>query len=354
LLYPLKFRPAYKNYIWGGRNLEKLGKALPEGKIAEAWEVSSHPDGISIISNGIFQGLSLKELIEKCPQDVMGLDIWKHHKTYFPLLFKLIDANDKLSVQVHPDDEYARINENNVFGKHEAWYIIDAKPNAKIVYGLISGINKDIFSRSVCENKIESCLNYINVFPGDTIDVQSGIVHAIGKGIVLAEIQQNSNLTYRVYDYNRLDEKGNSRTLHIEKALEVINFNTNCNMAKVKGLDLPIDSGSTKTYKLSNRYFSLELLNISEKFEENAKGNKFYIYFFIEGEALIKYYEGTTYAKKGETVLIPASLGEYIIWGNFKALKIYVPDLQQDIISPLIKAGYSIDEIYKNVCRCDM
>jgi mannose-6-phosphate isomerase len=353
LLYPLKFIPAYKHNIWGGRNLEKLGKALPEGKIAEAWEVSSHSDGLSIISNGIFQGFSLKELIEKCPQDVMGLEIWKHYKTYFPLLFKLIDANDKLSVQVHPDDDYARINENNRFGKHEAWYIIDAKPDAKIVYGLKPGMDKAVFSRSVCENKTESCLNYIDVFPGDTIDVQPGIVHAIGEGIVLAEIQQNSNLTYRVYDYNRLDDKGNSRPLHIKKALEVIDFNININMTKSKGLEIQIGSGSTKIYKLSNRYFSLELLNISEEFEVNTKGNKFCIYFFLEGEALIKYYEGTTYAKKGETVLIPASLGEYIIGGNFRALKTYVPDLQQDIISPLIKAGFSIDEIYGNVCRYD-
>lgn len=351
MLYPLKFMPIYKNYFWGGRNLKKLDKALPEGKIAEAWEVSSHPDGMSIVSNGIYQGLSFKELIENFPQNMLGSDLCKYHEAYFPLLFKLIDANDKLSVQVHPNDNYARTIENTLFGKHEAWYVLEAKPKAQIVYGFKPNIDTKYLSDAITENRVDSCFHFMDVFPGDIIDVPPGVVHAIGENIVLAEIQQNSNLTYRVYDYNRLNDDGNPRTLHIKKAFDVIDFNAPYDNAKIKGLDLPISSSSTKTYKLSNRNFSLEILNTSDQFKENASGSKFYIYFFIEGDALIKYPKGITYVKKGETVFIPASLGEYIIAGNFKALKIYVPDLQQDIVFPLIKAGYSIEEINKNVCR---
>ncbi len=350
-LYPLKFIPAYKDYVWGGRNLERLGKSLPEGRIAESWEVSVHPDGISTIANGIFRGFSLKELIDVYSQYIIGSDIYKYHKNDLPLLFKLIDANDRLSVQVHPDDDHAQVFEMEVFGKHEAWYIINAKPDAKIVYGLVKGTDKESFSKAVNENRIDQLLNYIDVFPGDVIDVYPGVVHAICEGIILAEIQQNSNITYRIYDYNRLDGKGNKRETHIAKALEVIDFGTGYENAKATGIDVRIGTNSTKTYKLSNKHFTLEVLDIKGSSEENTGGNKFHIYFVVDGEAQIKYHKGKTEIKKGETVLIPASLGGYSIRGIFKALKVYVPDLQQDIILPLIKAGHSIDEINNNVCR---
>lgn len=349
MLYPLKFKTVYKDYIWGGRNLERLGKILPEGKIAEAWEISCHPAGISIISNGIYKGFSLIEFIKMMGKDAVGTDIYDSKKKYFPLLLKLIDASDKLSVQVHPDDNYANDKEHGETGKHEAWYIIYAKPDAQIIYNVISGTDKESFIKAVNKNEIDNCLNYINVFPGDVIDIYPGIIHSIGAGIVLAEIQQNSNLTYRLYDYDRSDEKGNKRPLNIKKALDVMDFVPNNRKEKALGIDLQINSGSYKSFKVANKYFSLEIYYINGEIEENTNGSKFYIYLFIEGEAFVDFINGIISVKAGESIFIPATMGKYTIKGNFKALKMYVPDLQVDIIFPLTEAGHSFEEIYENV-----
>lgn len=227
MLYPFKFEPIYKDYIWGGRNLEKIGKVLPEGKTAESWEVSCRVDGVSIISNGKYKGLSLIEVLKRNGMNVIGTDSYNSKNLYFPLLLKLIDASEKLSVQVHPDNDYARVNENGELGKREAWYVIDAKPDARIIYNVKPGTNKESFIKAINENELDSCLNYINVFPGDIFDIHPGVIHSIGEGIVIAEIQQNSNITYRLYDYGREDEKGNKRPLHIKKALDVIDFAPN-------------------------------------------------------------------------------------------------------------------------------
>lgn len=349
MLYPLKFKPLYKDYIWGGRNLEKVGKILPEGKTAESWEVSCHPDGISTISNGMFEGLSLVEFIKMIGKDAVGTDNYDSKKMHFPLLLKLIDANDKLSVQVHPDNKYANVNENGELGKREAWYIIDAKSDAKIIYNVISGIDKESFVKAVNKNEIGSCLNYVNVFPGDVIDIYPGMIHSIGAGIVLAEIQQNSNLTYRLYDYDRKDDKGNKRPLNIKKALDVMDFVPNNRREKALGIDLQINSGAYKTFILANIYFSLESYNVIGEIEENTDGSKFYIYLFIEGEASVDSLNNTISVKAGESILIPAAMGKFTIKGSFKALKMYVPDLQSDVIFPLTEAGHSLKEIYENV-----
>jgi len=310
-------------------------------------------------------------------------------------------------VQVHPDDKQAQVLENKSFGKHEAWYIIDAKPGARIIYGLAKGTCMESFLKAVSENRIGSCLNYMAVSPGDVIDVYPGMVHAICEGIILAEIQQNSNLTYRIYDYDRLDSKGRKRELHIDKAIEVIDFCANCEASssncesysanckgsgtncegtdtscegsgsgyvglKAVGIKVPIFPGSAKTYRLANRHFSLEELDVTGRLEEKAEGDKFFIYFILEGEGQMEFLEeypegetgycggktvdcsGKTTVKKGETVLVPASLGSYSIRGNFKALKMYVPDLQRDVIMPLTRTGHSIDEIREKVCRHDI
>ena len=215
MLYPLKFEPAYKSYIWGGRNLKKLGKNLPKGKIAETWEVSCHKDGVSTISNGIYEGLSLVEYMNKTGKCSIGSTLYKYKKMCFPLLLKLIDANEKLSIQVHPDDYFAYTNENGELGKHEAWYIIYAKPGSEIICGIKQGIDEKNFSKAVDGDKIFECLKHIPVFTGDVINVKPGTVHGIGEGIILAEIQQSSNITYRIYDYDRMDVSGNKRPLHL-------------------------------------------------------------------------------------------------------------------------------------------
>lgn len=349
MFYPFKFRPVYKDYIWGGRNLEKLGKRLPESIVAESWEVSCHPDGASIIDNGEFGGTTLPQLINQYGQAILGNGLNENGIKKFPLLVKFIDANDDLSVQVHPDDNYANTHENGEYGKNEMWYIISAKPGAKLVYDVVPGTTGQSLQKAVEENNIESCLKSVNVSSGDVINIPSGLIHAVGKGILLAEVQQNSNTTYRIYDYNRKDKEGNKRPLHIKKALDVIDFNSYGRKEIYRGLEIPIVDGSSKRFLAANNYFSAELYNIIEGIEEDADGSRFYIYTFIEGEGEISYNSGSIKVKLGESVLIPATLGKYRIQGSIKALKSYVPDLKKDIWKPLIQAGYTEEEIKENV-----
>ena len=349
MYYPLKFEPQYKNNIWGGRNLESLGKILPEGKIAESWEVSCQKNSISTIANGIFKGLSLLDLIKSTGSNVIGSDFVQQKKIEFPLLFKLIDANEKLSVQVHPDDKYAYIHENEDSGKHEAWYIVYAKAGAQIVYSVIPGVDKDCFAKAIKQNEVILQLNYVNVFTGDVINICPGILHAIGEGIVVAEIQQNSNITYRVFDYDRVDDKGIKRPLQLEKAMDVILFNTTGNKVKYEGLEVQIDEDTSLTYKLANEFFSVEILKVDGNIDQNADGSRFYIYYIIEGKAMIYYENGYTSLDKGESMLIPASMGKYILSGKFLALKTYVPNIEENILLPLIAAHYSAKEILESV-----
>lgn len=348
MLYPFKFNPVFKDYIWGGRELEKLGKKIPDGNTAESWEISSHPDGISTISNGEYKGQLLTDLINNFGKELVGAELYESSMK-FPLLIKFIDANDKLSVQVHPEDEYAVKNEEGELGKNEMWYILASKPGAKLVYGTKPGITREDFKKAVSEDRIAECLNEIEVFPGDVLNIPAGLVHAIGEGIVLAEIQQNSNTTYRVFDYNRTDKNGNRRPLHIEKALDVINFNFECDRAKAGGLDIRLDLESTKSYRIANKYFSVELYDINGSVKEMADGSRFYIYVFVEGEAEIKYDLGKITAARGDSILIPAALGEYSIEGSYRALKTYVPNIERDVVKPLLDTGYSRKEISDNI-----
>ncbi len=345
MLYPLKFKPVFKDYIWGGRNLEKFGKQLPPGKVAESWEISCHPNGESVVLNGEFAGLSLLGLIQKYGRELIGTALPDKDMVKFPLLIKLIDANDRLSVQVHPDDDYAFRHENGELGKNEMWHILSSKPGAKLIYGIRPGTTRESFEQAVEENRIEDCLNSVEVAPGDTFNIPAGLIHAIGEGIVLAEIQQNSDTTYRVFDYNRVDKNGQPRPLHIEKAKEVIDFNGSMCSEKAEGLKVKIDAHSIKKYLIANKYFAVELLEVKGSVLENADGNKFYIYVLTEGEGSLKYDGGTISVVRGESLLIPASMGFYSLEGSFTALKTYVPDLEQDILIPLRKAGYKEQEI---------
>ena len=324
MLYPLKFNPLYKDYIWGGRELEKLNKKLPDGIVAESWEVSTHADGEGSISNGEYKDEKLSSLVKLLGKALIGEALPKKDLEKFPLLVKLIDANDRLSVQVHPKDEYAKLHENGEYGKNEMWYIIDAKPGAKIVYGVKAGVTRESFAKAVELDKIEECLNYMEVKAGDSVNIPAGLVHAIGKGIIIAEIQQNSNTTYRVFDYNRTDKEGHRRQLHIEKALQVIDFD-NCNTTgKLKGKKTQISEAFTKEVLVANEYFTVEDLLIDGKANELANGSRFLIYVCISGEGCINYKGGSEKIAMGESVLIPANLGEFYIEGKLQLIKAYV------------------------------
>ncbi|MCX7922886.1 MAG: class I mannose-6-phosphate isomerase [Clostridia bacterium] len=349
MLYPLKFRPVYKSYLWGGRNLERLGKALPEGNVAESWEISCHPDGITAVSNGEFEGVPLPDIIKKYGKQLLGKSLPVRHTEKFPLMVKLIDANSKLSVQVHPEDDYAITNENGELGKNEMLYIISAKPGAKLIYDVVEGTTVESFSQALKDSTVEKCLKWVEVSQGDIINIPAGVIHALGEGIVVAEIEQNSNATYRVYDYDRIDGDGNRRPLHIEKALKVINFNSVSRKEKSSGLRVDINSRSYKTYTVANRHFSVELYSIDGKIDEVADGSRFYIYVFTEGEGEIIFGRNSLKVKSGESVLIPSNIGSYSMCGKFKALKSYVPCLEQNIFAPLVSYGYNKEDIYSSI-----
>lgn len=324
--YPLKFVPIYKDYLWGGRNLEKLGRCLPEGRVAESWEISAHPDGISAIANGALAGMTLPDYIAGFGQEVMGRAVAPRFLSKFPLLVKLIDAQQQLSVQVHPDDVYARTHENEAYGKTEMWYIITAEPGAKIIYHLRNGVTKDEWVAAIAENRLGDCLQELRVTAGDVVHIPAGTVHALGAGIMLAEIQQNSNATYRVYDYDRVDAAGRKRPLHIEKALEVMNFDL-----PMAGL-LPIrprwqQLSPEVSMAVLNRssFFEVESYKVRGKLAEVADGSRFFIYTFLKGEGVIDFSDGTVTVHGPETVMIPAGLGSYYLEGSLEFLKTYLP-----------------------------
>ena len=349
MLYPLKFKPVYKQYLWGGTNLRKLGKEIPGGIVAESWEVSCHPDGISIVSNGEHAGRTLPSLLGEFRQGLVGEELTGRHMEKFPLLVKFIDANERLSVQVHPDDRYALLHEEGELGKNEIWYVIDAKPGAKLVYGLLPGITARELEKAAAENRLDSCLNYVNVYPGDVLNIPAGLVHAIGEGILIAEIQQNSNTTYRVYDYDRVDSKGSKRPLHMDKALDVIDFGSSGRREKVDGLECALSNKVSRRVFAANQYFALEMYRVIGTVDEYADGSKFFIYVFVEGEGEIEGPEGTTRFAAGDTVLIPAALGRYRLSGRFKALRSYVPDIEKDVVGFLTEYGYGTEEIFRKV-----
>lgn len=345
MLYPFKFKPLYKDYIWGGRNLESLGKKLPPtGIVAESWEIACHKNGASIVANGEYEGMTLPELIGRHGRKIIGNALTQRDVDKFPLLVKFIDAENNLSVQVHPDDVFAQINENGEYGKNEMWYIMSSKPGAKLVYDVVPGTTRDKFAEAIEKNIVESCLKTIEVFPGDIINIPAGIVHAIGKGILLAEVQQNSDTTYRIYDYGRT-----GRPLHIEKALQVIDFKSEGRKEKYRGLELSLGSGCFRRITIANKYFCTEIYDIDGEIFEIADGSRFYIYVLVSGNGIIAWDGGETYVKAGDSVLVPAVMGKYSLMGDFSALKTYVPDLCTNVIQPLLSSERNLDEIVSEI-----
>lgn len=340
----MKFKPVFKDYIWGGRNLEKLGKRLPNGKVAESWELSCHPDGMSIVQNGSFQGRTLQSLVDEFGTKITGNWI----KASFPLLVKLIDANDKLSVQVHPNDDDASFHEGEA-GKNEIWYILDAKPGARLIFDVKPGVNRKSFENAVLEDRVEDCLQSVCVKAGDFLNIPAGVVHAIGEGIVLAEIQQNSNSTYRIYDYHRVDAKGNSRPLHLDKAMEVIRFDSEKRRNHYDGLKYELAQNCRSVVLAANRYFCIELLQVSGEIRLSTLNRLFHIHVCIEGNGAVTWGGGSLEFHRGETFLIPSALEAYAMHGSFKTLEAYVPDLDIDVYGRLQKLGFTMEEILGSI-----
>ncbi|MGL4760570.1 MAG: type I phosphomannose isomerase catalytic subunit [Sarcina sp.] len=314
-MYPMKFENLYFEKVWGGRGFEEFRNNLPKDKIGESWDVSCHENGKSIISNGEFKGETLESVINVYGAKVIGDNI----KTEFPLLIKLINSSEKLSVQVHPDDRYAKkVEDSN--GKTEFWYVVDAKKGANLVIGT-KDCDKTKFTKAIEMDATEEYLNIVDVEKGDCFLIKSGLVHAIGDGVIIAEIQQSSDITYRIYDYHR------GRKLHTEKALDVIDFSLeskNLNNRNKREVFIG-DIEKNKIIMLcDSKYFTVEKYLLSSVISEKSDRRRFYIFICIEGRVKIDAKGKVEYIEKGESVFIPASLGEYKLVGQAILLKVFV------------------------------
>ena len=304
-LNPIKLNPVFKDYLWGGNKLVKeYNKKCDMPKVAESWELSVHKDGENIIADGEFKGKLLSEYLENNP-DAIG----ERAKVFenFPILIKFIDAKDNLSIQVHPDDEYALKN-NGEYGKTEMWYILDCEEDSFLYYGFNKEISKEEFKESIENNTVLNYLNKVKVNKGDVFFIEAGTVHAIGKGIVICEIQQNSNTTFRVYDYDRIDKDGNKRPLHIAEAIEV-------------SKTIP-----AKNYKRDGnilaqcKYFTAEEVIVTDKAQLNITEETFKLVIVVDGYGEIKSGDYVVEIKKGDSIFIPAQNNTFEILGKCKLI----------------------------------
>lgn len=306
-LYPLKFKPIPQYRIWGGN---KLNQILPEDarieNLGEIWCLSGVPENVSLVENGNLKGKDLNEIIEIYQEKLLGKKTWGKFGKDFPLLIKFIDAAEQLSVQVHPNDEQAK-RLHNSFGKSEMWYIMDAEKDAELIIGFENGITKENYSQHLKNETLEEILHKIPVTKGDAVYIPAGRVHAIGKGIVLAEIQQTSDVTYRIYDYNRIDKNGQKRELHTDLALEAIDFNP------IENTKIDYSKKENEFSELINSpYFSTQIFEGNESVKINSN-NEFKIYICTEGNVKFKTKNLETELKKYECILIPAEISDYEI-----------------------------------------
>lgn len=312
-MYPMKLIAPCKDYLWGGNRLrEEYGKESDADKIAESWELSCHKDGKSVIGNGEFEGITLEEYIEKEGKSVLGKNCERFE--YFPILIKLIDAKDNLSVQVHPDNEYAMRVEGE-YGKTEMWYIVDCNEGAELLYGFKHDITPEEFAERIKNNTLLEVTNNVPVHKGDVFFIESGTLHAIGKGILIAEIQQNSNTTYRIYDYGRVGADGKPRQLHVEKACEVTKLVPPVRACRPMGEKKQLD-GYSETLLATSEYFNVNKLEIDTKAELSADKNSFNSILVLDGSFEV---DGVKLSK-GESCFIPAGYGIYTLIGSGEAI----------------------------------
>lgn len=301
-LYPLKFLPVFKEKIWGGKKLGEIYNLKNVKNIGESWILSGYAGDESIVSNGDLSGKTLTQLIDTYQDKLLGKSVYEKFGNNFPLLFKLIDANDKLSIQVHPDDLTAWERHRD-FGKTEMWYIIDAKENSELVLGFSQNTTPEEYSAALANGTLETLLQRVKVCAGDVFFIPTGLIHAIGKGILLAEIQQSSDITYRVYDYNRKDANGQERELHKEQAINVINYkkteNAKIQYQKIKNEFVPL---------INCNYFNTSFMEFSNsQFLDYDEIENFAVLLCVEGQFELKTSDFSTPVKKGETILLPAT-----------------------------------------------
>lgn len=314
--YPMKLRCEAKYRIWGGDRLKKeFGKMTDIDRLGETWELTVRADGMSVVENGSYKGMPLDRVIALLGNDAVSL---QYAGDSFPLLIKLIDAKEPLSVQVHPDDAYAAAREGD-YGKTEMWIVLAADEGAELIYGLRDGVGREEFAAAVQAGEVEKVLATRRVAVGDVFFIPSGMVHAIGAGIVLAEIQQNSDLTYRVYDYNRRQKDGTLRELHVEKALDVVRPFTEAEINAIR-YEARDDRDGEGTLAHC-RYFRTERLTIADRMHsESAGADSFHVLLCVAGEGKIVSHGESYKVQKGDCWFIPAKTGEYTLAGDMQII----------------------------------
>lgn len=331
---PFLLAPAGKDYLWGGDRLRKdFHKNIDMTPLAEAWECSTHPDGESTIASGIHLGKSLTAVLTEHPEYLGSHPLAVMQGLGFsspgalPILVKLIDAKEKLSVQVHPDDAYAACHENGALGKTEMWYVLDAAPGAHLIYGFNRNMDKELLQKSIEQNTIEKYLQKVPVQKDDVFYIEAGTVHAIGEGIVIAEIQENSNLTYRLHDYNRRDKNGNLRPLQTDKALQVLNY-TSSESPRQPMRVLRYHPGCASELLCRCKYFQVERLLLNTQPNHllpdcSTNELSFQVLLCVEGEGhLLTEDEEELFFQKGSCVFLPADSVKTRIQGSAQLLKI--------------------------------
>jgi len=316
-IHPLTFTPVLRDYLWGGRRLATLyDRDLPPGTVAESWEISGHPHGSTAADGGFWEGEPLPAILDALGEQLVGSRAaWALERRKFPLLVKLLDARQDLSVQVHPDDEYARVHENGELGKTEMWYVLHVDPGASLILGLKPGMTRHGFQEALTANRVETVLNRVPIRAGEAVDVPTGTVHALLAGTVVAEIQQNSDTTYRVFDWGRLGADGQPRALHIDKALDVIDF-----AQPAAGIIQPTllagAAGVVRRELVRNRYFVVEeiVLSPGSTFEGRCDGSTLEIWGCVQGQVAIECDAAAALALSAiRFALLPAALGAFSI-----------------------------------------
>ncbi len=317
-LYPLQFNPILKERIWGGEKLKTiLNKPIISKITGESWELSTVEGDVSVVANGVLAGKSLNDLIDSNPEELLGAAVYKRFGKQFPLLFKYLDAREDLSIQVHPNDELAK-KRHNSFGKTEMWYVMQADKDSKLIVGFKEDSNAAEYIENLKNKTLLSILDNVEVEVGDVFFLETGTVHAIGAGMVIAEIQQTSDITYRLYDFDRVDAAGKERELHVDLALDAINYNK---IDTYKKYNKELNQSNSM---VDCPYFTTNFLPLDGEIEVNKTGNSFTVYMCVEGGFELES-DGTKYQyKKGDTILIPAAFKTFILNGKASVLEIYI------------------------------
>lgn len=319
-MQPIFLNPIYKDYIWGGTRLkEEYNKVNTDKEIvAETWEISTNKNGKSLIKNkDEYDYENLDDIYQDCEikEKVFGTKC--NYLVEFPLLVKFIDASKNLSVQVHPNDEYASQNENSS-GKTEMWYVLDCKENAKLVCGMKENVKQADIEKIIRNNEIKENIKYVDIKKGDVIYIPSGTIHAILDGVLVCEVQQNCDLTYRVYDWDRVDKNGNKRELHIDKAIDVIDVNSEYCIKNVQTIE------DNRVEVVSTPYFKTELIDIKNVVELESDVTTFYAMNVLEGQGRLKVQNKEYNIVKGDSFIIPAALGKFTFEGDLKIINSYI------------------------------